>query len=115
MTPEILLQIVTALGGIAGLGAVFDRIRDRRALKLRAQAEADKASTDVERAEIDAAAAVTNVALGLLDPLRTQIASLHRDLEESRREVRALGAYIEVLIGALRIAQIPVPPFGPPP
>ena len=105
------LQIVTALGGVAGIGAVMKVGSDRRTSKAKAL-----------RDDAVATKAVVDTALGMLTPLRKQVDDLAADLAKSRQEavalrddVRGLHEWINDLITALENAGLPVPPRPTPP
>lgn len=115
MNWDVLTQMLTALGalgGVAGLGAVAKIGVERRQGRAAAQ-----------RVEVDAGKVVTDTAVGLLEPLRTQIGFLAEELARSRaeaerdraesallrREVHDLREYIGELVASLRGLQAPVP------
>lgn len=98
----VLLQWLAALGGVTGLSALISTIVDRRTRHARAQVDAAKVRAEADKVEIDGAAALTDIALRMLEPLQAQVTHL-------TAEVHDLGQYIEVLIGTLRSSQIPVP------
>lgn len=101
---DIAIAIIGALGGTAGLIAVYDRLAYRRALRTKVTAEAERATVEVDRAEIDAAERVTEIAVNtLLGPLEKRISAL-------TAEIAKLETYISVLVNALRTSGIPVPP-----
>lgn len=101
-----IVQVVTAVGGLAGIGAALRWGADRRA---------SKAKTSIDT--IGATKALTDIAVSLLTPLRSQVDELVRDLALSRAEVvtlrddvRGLHEWISLLISALEAAGQPVPP-----
>ena len=103
---DAITAILGALGGLGGLGALVRWRVERRA--TRAKAALDEAG---------ATKALTDIAVGLLTPLRTQVDELVKDLAHSRAEVvtlrddvRGLHEWINLLIAALEAAGQPVPP-----
>lgn len=137
MTWETIATVLAAIGGGAGLGALYRELAYRRAHQAKATAEADHARVDVQAAEFDVADRVADTALKLLEPfkasvahlerrvehLTTDLAAAHTELAANRTEltaarneliaardtVRKLGAYITVLIQHLQHAELPVP------
>ena len=97
--------ILGTLGGLGGVGAMLRWRVEKRATRA-------KAALD----ETAATKALTDIAVSLLTPLRTQVAELVRDLAHSRAEVvtlrddvRGLHDWINLLIAALEAAGQPVP------
>jgi hypothetical protein len=76
---ETVGQLASALGGVAGIGALFT-------IGIRRRQERATAS----RTEADATTALTNTALGMLMPLKAQSAYLAGELEQSRTEAERL-------------------------
>lgn len=137
MTWETIATWLAAIGGGAGLGAVYREIAYRRSNHSKATAEADRVRVDVQSAEFDVADRVADTALKLLEPFKTSVAHLeqrvehltvdlaaaHTELAANRSEltaarneliaardtVRKLGAYVTVLIQHLQRAELPVP------
>lgn len=114
---DVLPQWLTAVGGLAGLGALLRIGIDRR-----------KARADVRGEEAGTSKIVTDTALGLLEPLRGQISYLTAELGASRQEAAAsrheserlrsevaqLREYIAGLVRDLSRAGLVVPtPPGP--
>lgn len=107
---EIGIAILAALGGAGAVIGAVERVRDWRAGKRQANANATAT-------ENTAAGQLSDTVLELLAPFREQVGHLKRELGEAREEIRltrveaqALAGYIDVLILALRDAQVPVPP-----
>ena len=103
---DALPQWLAALGGVAGIGALFRIGIERRTGKALAA-----------RKEADATRVVTDTAVGLLDPLKEQVEFLRQDLTRSRAEavalrddVRDLHEYINLLIDVIEAAGLPIPP-----
>lgn len=108
-----LVALLGAVGGVAGLGAVFRIGIDRR-----------KGRAEAARSEVDAGKVVADTAVGLVEPLRAQIEYLGEELRESReeskqsraetealrREVHELRGYIAQLVDALAAAGAEIPP-----
>lgn len=83
------MQLIGALGGVVGIGALIDRWVFRRANRLKAEAEAAGARATAERTEIDGAERIAEIAIKtLLGPLETQVESLTRRLEETETRAR---------------------------
>jgi hypothetical protein len=111
MTATTLIEQLPAwlasVGGIAGIGALFRINSDRRA----ARAEA-------AHKEADATKAVTDTAVGLLDPLKESVEFLTSELKASRAEATALRTdvaelhkYVTQLMHVIEGAGLPLPPM----
>lgn len=113
----IVIGVLAAAGGGAGIGSLFRIGIERR--KSRAEAAGGEASNSQ---------VISDTAVGLLEPLRTQIEYLGEELVASRHESRAartesqelraevheLREYIAVIVAALAQAGavVPAPPPG---
>lgn len=114
MNPDVLqfaLQIITALGGVAGLGALLRIGIDKRTARAAAAKE-----------EASAGKVVIDNAVGLLQPFKEQVEFLRQELIAARSEsralrddVRRLHEYTGRLIEALEAVGADVPPPPPPP
>ncbi len=110
---DLATQGLAAVGGVAGLGALFRIGIDRRTAK----ANASHAEADADRAGAAATRAVTDTAVGLLDPLRESVKFLTDELSQSRAEASALRAdvaalhtYVNLLMDVIEAAGLPAPP-----
>lgn len=104
---DVGVQILTAIGGVGGIGAVMKMGIDRR--KSRSAAARDEAS---------ASKVVTDTAVGLLKPFKEQVEYLALQLTKSQEqtsealaEMRILRDYVQELIATIRAAGLPIPPY----
>lgn len=83
MTVQQLLAVITAVGGVSGIGAFITVLLQRK--KIRA----------------DAADVITDTALTLVEPLQKRVTSLEVEAEEMRRKYRRLSDKFDAVLRVL--------------
>ncbi|SDN79397.1 hypothetical protein [Geodermatophilus sp. DSM 45219] len=101
------LRLLLALGGIGGIGALFMVRQQKRKMAAdagRTEAEADSIMADVGSKATDRADRVLSMQERVMRGMQER-------LDEAEARMDQLTSYVEILVQALRTANVAVPPM----
>ena len=105
----LLVQVIVAIGGLAGLTSVLLVSSQKR--KLVAESGKTNAEADVAFSEAYRQRATTQVTL--IEPYERIQARMQSEIDEQAEKIDRLEIYIEVLVDLLRQQGVSVPPKPP--
>ena len=102
----LIVQILVAVGGLAGIGALLMVSAQKRKLV----ADTGKTDAEAENVLADAQAKRTAREVSLIEPYERVQTRMQQELEEAYEELDWMRDYLHMLTNALRQAGIDVPP-----
>ena len=103
------LQIIVALGGLGGVGALFYVRQQKRKMV----SESNKTDAEAETALADAFSRRTATSITLLEPYEKIMRRQQEEIDEQAAEIKQLRRYIVVLTARLREQGVELPDMPP--
>lgn len=106
-TLTLVVQIIVAVGGLSGVGALFMVAAQKRKLI----AESGKTNAEADAAFSEAYHRRASTQINLIEPYEKMTNRLQNELDKANTRIDRLTEYVEVLVEIMRDNDITVPPM----